>query len=262
MKKRQSAIRKTVSFTPITFKYDDDADCNGSGKNPDAQDIKCENSAEQSAMVIQRKNTHNEMYPTNTLYKAWCLLCDSKKNQFLVIHYLKNHPEYEIPIARPSPDMASRIREEQKLKFTKSKGKINGMCVFCETTKNMPKPEWARHLLTHTGEKLFYCAQCDTCLAMKNQHDAGCSGVPVNIFGMNDSNEINYPLTGFMCKGNGTFIVNHLKTIEFFSLIHNFPLQLQIAIIYRFVAVSWLSTWKMNMDTKSHKKMLTITSSL
>lgn len=215
MKKRQSAIRKTVSFTPITFKYEDDADCNGSGKSPDVQDIKCDNSAEQSAPMT--KNTHHEMYPTNTLYKTWCLLCNSKKNLFLVAHYTTNHPEYEIPIARPSPDMAIRIRDESKLQFTKSNNKITGMCVFCETTKNIPKSEWAKHLLTHTGEKMFYCAQCDTCLKMKTHH-ADCSGVPVNIFAMNDSNEINYPLTGFMCKGNnGTLIVNHLKTIEFFS---------------------------------------------
>lgn len=196
--------RKTmVCFTPI--KYDDailhdilignDDSCKKPTENG-------ENVAKHS-MMPERKNTDQEMYSKNPLYKSWCLFCDSKDEPFLVLHHMKNHPNHEFPISRVSPTMAQLIREKKNLKFTKEKDKISGTCVFCEIFKTMTKSGWEKHLISHTGERMFYCSSCKVCLTHKNNHDVKCSGNPENIFAANDTNG---SLTGFMCNHDCNYL--------------------------------------------------------
>lgn len=125
--KRQSAIRKTVSDEKKTVKN-------------------CEELKEDNGFG---RNTDQQMFPKNNLYRTLCVRCNENRAQ-LVMHYVNVHGNYEVPIARPSPSMADKLRL-QSLAFKKVNKKILGVCIFCEEDKGMMKLNWETHLLTHTG---------------------------------------------------------------------------------------------------------------
>lgn len=189
MMKRHSETRKTVCFTPINWDFDGGESSKSTvKKEPDGKS--------KDFSKLYGKNTNQEMHSSNLLCRS-CFLCDTKKEPHLVIHYQKHHPNHEIPIARPSPQMANRLRIQQNEKFKLKNGLVSGICYFCETNKSMTKPNWARHLLTHTGELKFHCSRCEVSLAVKSHHLTSCPGQPENIFHPHSSNG---SLVGFMCK--------------------------------------------------------------
>lgn len=207
MKIRHSKIRKTVCFTPIHINYDrfenapekddEDEDSGEGGENTD------------NFPEAYQKNTNREMHASNSLYRTLCLLCN-RKNENLVSHYKKFHLDVEIPIARPSFDMANRMRSQSDTDFIQDKDKIHGTCCFCETGKSMARSHWGRHLLAHTGEFLYHCSVCDAGFMKKGAHGK-CPGKPVYICQMKG------PLVGFICRDCNYLqirreqLVKHLK---------------------------------------------------
>lgn len=205
MEKRHSNARKTVCFARNSIENAADinemSDYDDSDGNTDA------------FSTLYKKNTNQEMYASNSLYRTSCTICKKVKEPFLVCHYKKCHPDEEVPIARPSPIMASKLRLQNQL-FVQNADKIEGNCYFCETTKSMSKSSWEKHLLTHTGERKFYCTECETRFEQQQHHDKECPGKPANIFHLNSPTGI---LAGFLCKDCNYLqihreqLVNHLK---------------------------------------------------
>lgn len=100
-----------------------------------------------------KKNNDKNVHVKNNFYRSLCMLCETKGKQ-LVQHYVKAHPEWEVFISRPSPEMANRMRLQND-HFAISDNKISGFCFFCEDDKSMTKSNWTKHLLTHTGKYTF-----------------------------------------------------------------------------------------------------------
>lgn len=173
MKKRRTAIRQTISI-PI-------------------HEIANDNDGERMA-VIPQKNTDKIMHAKNDWFRKWCILCNEPQ-KYMVVHYVKEHQNYEVLISRPSPTMAQKFRD-QALEFLKIKNKIVGICLFCDENKCMDKHQWAAHHLTHTGEKMFICDTCNTTFKAKGDHMENCHQQPVNIYTMN----IDGSIMGFICK--------------------------------------------------------------
>lgn len=164
--KRQAKIRKTIS------------------------------AAENAMKSPVKKNTNKQIHLKSDLYRSLCIFCDRYEKN-LVTHYVNAHPDREVPIARPSPIMAHRLRMQLE-PFEEHNHMITGFCYFCDEIKSTRKYGWQYHLLNHTGEFLFHCSECDGNFKAKNQHD-NCSGEPINIF---DANKLRNDdsLYAFMCK--------------------------------------------------------------
>lgn len=83
----------------------------------------------------------------------------------MVSHYKKFHKESEVFLSRLSPTMAESIKHQQKRKtyFTPKIpfDHIKSKCYFCNDVKGFDYIYWEQHLSTHTGEYLFYCAECN-----------------------------------------------------------------------------------------------------
>ncbi|XP_031625984.1 uncharacterized protein LOC116342487 [Contarinia nasturtii] len=187
MKKRQSAIRKTICIPRIKVEEFDNERRNTS-------------------------NTNSQMYAMNKMFHELCIFCDKKCKRSLVQHYVQEHPNLEIPISRPSPAIAKKLRL-QPMKHTLINRKILGKCVFCEEDKSFAKSHWETHITTHTGEHMFACSKCNNMVKIKGEHSKKCSGEPLNIFRLND----NHASKGFMCKDCNYLqiwrnnIIKHLK---------------------------------------------------
>lgn len=172
MKKRSSAARKTICTScPDIEKTEDEAE-----------------------IVNPQKNTNKMMYAKNDAFRTWCELCN-KPQTHLVAHHVANHADYEVPISRPSPKMAQKLRQ-QSIPFTRFNGRIKGICWFCEEKKCIPKTSWSHHFLVHTGEKIFACSTCNTTFKAKGDHKKTCDQEPINIFHANSERGI----VGFICK--------------------------------------------------------------
>lgn len=141
------------------------------------------------------KNDDKTIFHSNFLYKSFCLLC-GVSDKHLAIHYARKHPETEVFIARVSPTMAARIRD-QTYNFIRIKNDIHGLCFFCEEMKILTKEDWMKHLLMHTGEQQYYCTCCQKSLPRKMNHE-NCSRDKVeHIFGQTSKDD---DLTGFICN--------------------------------------------------------------
>lgn len=139
------------------------------------------------------KNICIEMYGKNDLYRSLCMLCN-RNERYLVAHYVKQHAKNEVLISRPSPQMANKIRSHCEL-FEMQNRKIKGMCFFCEEKRNMSKYNWAAHILSHTGERIYFCLTCEVSMKNKRDHKA-CNNEPINIY---DANSSDGSLNAFMC---------------------------------------------------------------
>ncbi|XP_055303418.1 uncharacterized protein LOC129569044 [Sitodiplosis mosellana] len=139
-------------------------------------------------------NTDKNMHAQNDLYRKLCALCDAK-SQFMVRHYMKEHPDHEVLISRPSPKMAEQLLSQND-NFKVSNNKIKGICYFCEGEKTMTKRDFMDHLLIHTGEFLYSCDICHFGAKRMLDHK-NCSGTPVSIY---DENATDGSLAGYICS--------------------------------------------------------------
>ncbi|XP_055326727.1 zinc finger protein 699-like [Sitodiplosis mosellana] len=142
-------------------------------------------------------NTNREIHCKNSFYNMVCLLC-GKNDPFISKHYMEDHPDCEVLVARTSPQMAERLRLQNDRFEVSKKGKITGICFFCEETKTMQRSCWEEHILMHTGEKPFACVSCNTSFVMAHHRDDKiCNSEAVNIFLANSTDR---SLVGFCCK--------------------------------------------------------------
>lgn len=162
--KRHSELRKTISFKPAI-----------------------------NEIVIERNN-NKQVHFSNDLFRTLCIFCD-KDDKHMLSHYMKEHGDREMPIARPSPIMAYRLRNQFE-PFIKKGNSITGFCYFCEERRTTKKNGWEVHLLRHTGEQLFHCKKCGVMVKAKSHHK-NCDSKPVNIF---DENASDGSLMAFVCK--------------------------------------------------------------
>lgn len=191
MKKRFSNLRKTIG---------------------DPEDLK-QLSNMTSVSSEHRKNTDRNVYYSNSLYKRLCLLCDKRTpGGSVVTHYVKEHPDHEVLISRPSPEMVNRIKQQKfdEFQFHNLSKKITGICYFGEENKTFTKPSWEKHLLIHTGELRSFCSECNTESTRKGEH-TDCDSLFENIYTIDentasDSNnrtstqKNDYPLRCYICK--------------------------------------------------------------
>lgn len=166
----------------------------------------CDEQNDQNLQI--RRNTNPEQHAKNPLFQNMCWYC-GKNEKFLVSHYVKQHPELEVPIARPSVEMADQIRIHAG-HFEMEQRKITTKCYFCEETKQMTKHHWAEHYLKHTGELMFACNTCTKLFDRKVKKHGDCTGQVINIFDFNSSNGT---LTAFMCL-DCNHMQFHLSAIE------------------------------------------------
>lgn len=91
------------------------------------------------------KNTNQHMYYKNQLYRKICNFCQSNihYNECMVQHYVRDHPDFEVPISRMSPEMVKLLKKQEDRHQIKNK-KITGLCYFCEDEKSFSKLGWQR----------------------------------------------------------------------------------------------------------------------
>lgn len=195
MKNRHSELRKTVCAQRPKPETDENED---------------------NLAGMYRKNIDRNIHVKNVASRSWCELC-KKPHTFLVVHYVRWHPDHEVPISRPSPKMAHQLRQ-QSHQFTQIKGKISGICLFCEEVKSMPKSKWAQHLIIHTGEKYYSCLACDTSFKNRCDHPNTCDGKLVNIYMANSECNID----GFMCKDCNYLQLNRSNMVKHLQYEHGF----------------------------------------
>lgn len=188
MKKRHSGLRKTIHDLGDLENQDE--------MPPDSRE--------------KLKNTNKQMHSSNDLYEKLCVLCDGNY-RFLVTHYAKEHSDREVFISRPSPEMVDIIKQQKldEFEYDESSKKITGMCYFCKKEKSFQKSSWQRHLLTHTGEQMYFCVGCNTEGGKKGKHN-DCDSMYVNIYEMGDNDDKDsneepatkkdYPLRCYICN--------------------------------------------------------------
>lgn len=156
----------------------------------------------------ESRNIFSEMYAKNDLYQTLCTLCN-RNERYLVAHYARQHPNHEVVISRPSPNMAKKLRLQTQL-FEMQNKKITGICFFCEEIKNMARYNWAAHILSHTGEYIYSCATCNVSVKNKRDH-VNCTADLVNIF---DANTTDGSLNAFICSGCNYLQVSRARIVR------------------------------------------------
>lgn len=93
--------------------------------------------AKKKNVRVPKLNTNPQMHVKNEYYRALCVLCD-KHDKFMAHHYMTQHPDDEVFVSRPSPKMATCLRQQIGT-FEYVNRKISGLCLFCEEDKTMSK---------------------------------------------------------------------------------------------------------------------------
>lgn len=159
------------------------------------------------------KNNDKKMFYSNFLYRSMCLLCGCS-NKNLANHYARKHPDTEVLIARLSPKMSIRIRNQQT-DFIRIDNQIHGFCFFCEELKTMKIDDWKKHMLSHTGELPYWCTDCKLSMIRKINHGKCLKDKVQHIFETNSTND---DLIGFICNTCNYLqvaeqrIIKHLET--------------------------------------------------
>lgn len=226
MEKRQSAVGKTVSGEPKTVRNDKEDEATKkkvkamqkrqsairktvSGERPALKE------AERNEVFL--RNTNQQIFAKNHMYRTLCVFCNQNQRN-LVCHYVNEHPDDEVPIARPSPTMADSLRQ-QSLTFEKVDRKIFGICIFCEERKGMIKGHWEQHFLIHTGEKMYSCKTCHASTKVKREHGSECPGEVVRIYHENASDA---SVNCFMCNDCNYLQISRERILKHLEVEHGF----------------------------------------
>lgn len=165
----------------------------------------------------------------NVHYKnqSECLLCGTKAIN-LTCHYVRCHPKQEVVIARPSPDMADKLRFQNERFTVNEKRQIVGICYFCDEIEALKKSSWRKHILNHTGEKRFTCTLCNSKVNYKKQHDSKilrniskCEGI---LFDICEANSSDGSYVGFMCNDCNYIQIKLDRMIQHLTKGHDYDL--------------------------------------
>lgn len=106
-------------------------------------DVAMNNADDPNGTLLMGKNNKQHMYAANPLYKT-CIYCNKKFTGNIVAHYVKVHPDHEVPVSRLSPQMAVRLKSQTEIFKSDAAKKIAGLCYFCEERKCCRKNDWQR----------------------------------------------------------------------------------------------------------------------
>lgn len=106
-------------------------------------EIPMDNADGPNGTLLIGKNNKRYVYGANPLYKT-CIYCPKKFTGNIVAHYVKAHPEHEVPVSRLSPQMAMRLRSQTETFKKDAAKKIAGLCYFCEERKCCCKYDWQK----------------------------------------------------------------------------------------------------------------------
>lgn len=118
-------------------------------------------------------------------------------DKHLAEHYAKCHPKTEVFVSRLSPTMAIRIRKQND-EFIQIDDKIHGVCFFCEELMTLKRDLWMKHLIMHTGERMFFCSGCQQKQIKKIKHDKCTKDEVTTVFDVNSPD--NNDLCGYICN--------------------------------------------------------------
>lgn len=99
---------------------------------------------------LSPKNINDNIYMMNPLLSIESKLCEKTLS---LTYYIDGHAYSEMYFARPSPEMAEKIRNCSK-SFTREPNSklIDGFCYFCEESYKLSLFDWKQHFSIHTGE--------------------------------------------------------------------------------------------------------------
>lgn len=144
----------------------------------------------------QEKNIDPEMYFSNSKFTEKCLFCTFRHASGLVSHYINKHPNMEVYIARPSPEMANRLFNEcQEAQLVNRK--YMALCYFCESEHILTPREWVKHTTKHTGEFESYCKECNYKIVDRIIRTGGCDHSDVAVW---NKFNVETSLEAFVCK--------------------------------------------------------------
>lgn len=115
------------------------------------------------------KNTDQNVYCTNPLYKDRCVVCQ-KGITHLAPHYVNDHPNAEVYTSRLSPEMVELCCNGIEPAIPMRSKQYKSNCVFCHKSCNMRVDNWMRHVATHTGEYSLECGYCKHKFGKSNEH--------------------------------------------------------------------------------------------
>lgn len=162
--------------------------------------------------MVYQKNDKAELHATNAQYKKKCDLC-GKKYAHLVNHIVKWHPNNEVYLSRPSPDVLKKIQSvpngakiQSEISNQMIELRINKLprtqtpcfqpkffCIFCDEYRRCDKGACLDHISTHTGEYQYFCRNCNK----KSSYRCHCGFDAEKIEHFNWEDDYIY---GFMCK--------------------------------------------------------------
>ncbi|XP_037908837.1 uncharacterized protein LOC119650279 [Hermetia illucens] len=155
------------------------------------------------------KNIYPYMH-SQSEYVTRCVLCHYV-GKFITKHYVKEHPESEVFVARIPPERQDCILNNQQLTklgpvtVVKYKNYYrHSACPFCPVEKSSQRFDWVMHFAIHTGEYKFRCTQCNHYGNARNEFARhfknGCpNGKLIRMWSHYKYNEED-PVVGFLCK--------------------------------------------------------------
>lgn len=161
-----------------------------------------------------KRNDDKRIYYANEEYRQKkCVLCGVSNRLSMVSHYVTKHPKDEVFISRLSPAFAKRAKSTPLEPTFNEKMEIRAICYFCESEKTMRTTGWAAHIMTHTGERDYFCKPHG---AVTFNHR--CIEEKTKIF---DYDFVDDLLSGFMCKECNYVQVQEKNLIKHIKTTHN-----------------------------------------
>lgn len=132
-------------------------------------------------LTIDYKNNDKNVCYSNRTYQTVCVLCATSTTN-IINHYVRNHTELEMPIARISAEMMliCTAGKLEKANCTGIGGKQSAFCVFCEKERQFGKLGWLDHMSWHVGQFRYKCQKCNLTFANRNNHNQSrtCTSKP------------------------------------------------------------------------------------
>lgn len=103
-------------------------------------------------------NNDSSMYIKSPCMPDSCILC-AERTKYFASHYIRYHPEQENYVSRISPTMLREMIAAEQNPTENDDARV--ACAFCEESAARGKSAWIQHILSHTGEMLFRCRECN-----------------------------------------------------------------------------------------------------
>lgn len=121
------------------------------------------------------KNTDKTIHALHQKYRTECILCPARSKKQMVNHYVKTHCGSEVYIARLSHEMLTAARRSVHQPTVDHLNQLTNFCYFCEEPRTFINEYWPSHILTHTGEYMFYCNVHNDPILTESSHEK-CAG--------------------------------------------------------------------------------------